>query len=127
MMATQNKFLNISSHIVEHLEGPAIRGSLACDREPYWQPLTEKCHLGYFKSESSRIWIARCIVARNDIRDQVIGDVDDSVAADGLRIMNFHQASQGARNWYHQQMIAEAAKPIDDKPFNWIGPACGRT
>ena len=114
------------SQHVEQLADRDARDKLPTSRKPYWQAVTNECHLGYFKSETARIWIARCVLAKNRLADQRIGEADDVTEADGIQVMNFEQASAAARNWYCEQMLKESTKPIDDSPFNWIGAACGR-
>ena len=113
------------SQRVDQLADRDARAKLSASLNPYWQVVTKDCHLGYFKSETLRIWIARCVLVNNQFADQRIGEADDFAKADGVLVMNFEQASAAARNWYCEQMLKEAAKPIDDSPFG-IGTACGR-
>ncbi len=103
-----------------------VRAKLPDSLNPYWQVVKNDCHLGYFRSETLRIWIARCVLVKNQFADQRIGEADDFTKADGVLVMNFEQASAAARNWYCERMLKEATKPFDDGPFNWVGAACGR-
>ena len=108
------------------LESRAARGRLAPRQEPYWRSLDKGCHLGYYKGRESRIWIARWSRGKGRDTEARVGLADDFPDADGIAVMDFEQAQAAARNWFAERAIEEAGLPIDDSPFNIVGPPCNR-
>ncbi len=108
------------------LESRAARSRLAPRQEPYWRSLDKGCHLGYYKGSESRIWIARLSRGKGRDTEARVGLADDFAGADGIAVMDFEQARAAARNWFAVQAIKEAGLPIDDSPFNIVGPPCNR-
>ena len=108
------------------LESRAARSRLGPRQEPYWRSLDKGCQLGYYKGSELRLWIARLSRGNKRYTDERVGLADDFAEADGIAIMDFEQARAAARNWFAEQAIKEAALPIDDSPFNIVGPPCNR-
>ena len=108
------------------LETREARDRLAPGRKPHWQVLGRRCHLGYHKANDLRTWIARYLGTDGRPDDRRLGQADDLEAADGLRVLTFAQAERAAQNWFREQSIREAGLPMDDSPFNKVGPACNR-
>ena len=108
------------------LESRAARSRLAPRQEPYWRWLDKGCHLGYYKGSESRLWIARWSRGKGRDTEQRVGLADDFADADGIAVMDFEQAQAASRNWFAEQAIKEAGLPIDDSPFNIVGPPCNR-
>lgn len=107
------------------LRDSSVRCELAASARPYWQVLDRRSHLGYLRTKSQGIWIARFVRGWRDFADRCLGFADDSEAADGIDALSFPQVERSAWNWYAELMIKEAGKPIDDSPFNKAGAACG--
>lgn len=108
------------------LESREARSRLAPRQELYWRSMDNRCHLGYYKGEELRLWIARFSQKKGPDTEQRIGLADDFEEADGVGVMDFEQARNAARNWFSVQVIKEAGLPIDDSPFNSVGPPCNR-
>ena len=108
------------------LESREARSRLAPCQEPYWRSLDKGCQLGYYKGSKLRLWIARLSRGNKRYTDERIGLADDFAEADGIAVMDFEQAQAAARNWFAEQAIKEAGLPIDDSPFNIVGPPCNR-
>ncbi len=109
-----------------NLESREARSRLAPLHKPYWHLLDQGCHLGYYKEEELRIWIARFPLGKGRFTEHRVGHADDFADADGIAIMDFEQAQAAARNWFAEQAIKEAGLPIDYGPFNVVGPPCNR-
>ncbi len=87
------------------LRDRSVRGALAAGPRPYWQVLDRRSHLGYLRTRSQGIWIARFVRGRRKFADQRLGVADDREAADGIGVLSFAQAERAAWNWYAAQMI----------------------
>ena len=109
-----------------NLESREARSPLAPRHRPYWHVLDRGCHLGYYKGEELRVWIARFPMGRGRYTEQRVGLADDFADADGVAVMDFKQARGAARKWFAEQAIKEAALPIDDAPFTIVGAPCNR-
>ena len=109
-----------------NLENREARSRLALREEPYWRLLDTGCHLGYYKGSELRIWIARWSRGKGRDREERVGLANDFADADGFAVMDFEQAQAAARNWFAEQAIKAAGLPIDDSPFNIVGPPCNR-
>ena len=110
-----------------NLESREARSLLAPRHKPYWHLLDQGRHLGYYKENESRIWIALYFRSKGRYAEQRIGLVDDLAEADGVTVMDFQQARAAARNWFAGQAIEEAGRPIDDGPFTIAGAPCNRS
>ena len=108
------------------LESRAARRRLAPRQEPYWRWLDKGCDLGYYKGEDLGVWVARLSRGKGRDTEERVGLADDFADADGIAVMDFEQAQAAARNWFAEQTIKEAGLPIDDSPFNIVGPPCNR-
>ena len=109
-----------------NLESPEARSQLAPRHKPYWHLLNQGCHLGYYKGEELRVWIARFPRGQGRYTEQRVGLADDFADADGITVMDFKQARSAARKWFAEKAIEEAALPIDDAPFTIVGAPCNR-
>ena len=109
-----------------NLESRESRRRLPLSHRPYRQVIDRNCHLGYYKGGDMQIWIAYFLWGKRPTVDRRIGLADDVAAADGIQVLDFGQAKRAAQNWCAEQAIREAAAPIDDSPFNKVGPACNR-
>ena len=108
------------------LESREARSHLAPRCEPYWRSLDKGRHLGYYKGRELRLWIARLSRGKGRDTEERVGLADDFADADGISVMDFKQARAAARNWFAEHAIEEAGLPIDDSPFNIVGPPCNR-
>ena len=109
-----------------NLESLEARSQLAPRHKPYWHLLDQGCHLGYYKGEELRVWIARFPLGKGRFTEHRVGLADDFTDADGVAVMDFEQAQAAVRNWVAEQAIKEAALPIDDGPFTIVGAPCNR-
>ena len=101
------------------------RSMLAPRQGAYWHEFDSDSHLGYYKGNEIRVWMARLDRGRRQLEER-LAFADDFEDADGIRVMDFKQARAAARNWCAAQVTKEAQQPVDDRPFMTAGPACNR-
>ena len=109
-----------------NLESRVARDRLAPGHKPYWHVLGQGCQLGYYKGKDLGIWIARLPLGKGRFVEHRLGLADDAAEADGVAVLDYPQAEAAARNWFAEQVIRQAALPIDDSPFTIVGPPCNR-
>ena len=64
--------------------------------------LNEGEHLGYYRGQIVRKWVARFRrpgVSHN-YQEATLAEADDHIDADGVKILSFKQAQEAARNWF---------------------------
>ena len=78
------------------------RARLPIRTKPYWIGLHEGAHIGYYRGRRVRKWVARFRQPGGfyNYREATIAEADDSVDADGARILNFEQAQGVALRWF---------------------------
>jgi integrase len=83
------------------LETRAARLRLAVRQEPYWALLSEGFHLGYYRGKSVTKWVARNRPPGRSggYNKTTLGEADDTADADGVRVLNYRQAQDRAREW----------------------------
>jgi integrase len=87
------------------LETRTARGRLKARGKPYYRSLEPGLHLGYRKALSGAgKWIARHYIGDQAYELETIATADDYSDADGIAILNYHQAQAKAR----ERMVARA-------------------
>lgn len=83
------------------LETRAARARLTARAEPYWTLLNEGFHLGYYRGKQSVKWVARHRPPgrAGGYNKSTLGEADDTADADGVRVLDFRQAQDKAREW----------------------------
>lgn len=83
------------------LETRAARLRLTQRAEPYWMLLSEGFHLGYYRGKQSAKWVARHRQPGQGAayKKTTLAEVDDTSDADGVRILDYRQAQDKAREW----------------------------
>ncbi|WP_225008823.1 tyrosine-type recombinase/integrase [Novosphingobium percolationis] len=83
------------------LETRAARARLGQRTEPYWMLLSEGFHLGYYRGRQTAKWVARHRPAGQAAAytKTTLGEADDTSDADGVRILDYRQAQDKAREW----------------------------
>lgn len=83
------------------LESRAARSRLGQRSEPYWMLLSEGFHLGYYRGKQTAKWVARHRApgGSSSYAKTTLGEADDSSDADGVRILDYRQAQDKAREW----------------------------
>ena len=77
------------------------RARLPIRTKPYWIGLYEGAHIGYYRGRRARTWVARFRQPGgfSNYQEATIAETDDSVDADGAKILNFEQAQEVALRW----------------------------
>jgi hypothetical protein len=88
--------------IVRHarLESPASRRRLKRGRQAHWQAIVEgKIHIGWQCLEGARNgrWVLRRYLGNRRYSIVPLGRADDTLPADGMRVLDFDQALSRAR------------------------------
>jgi len=83
------------------LETRAARARLPQRQEPYWSLLSEGFHLGYYRGKNSTKWVVRHRPPgrAGGYSKSTLAEVDDTSDADGVRILDYRQAQEKAREW----------------------------
>lgn len=83
------------------LETRAARARLPQRQEPYWALLSEGFHLGYYRGKNSAKWVARYRPPgrAGGYSKCTLAESDDTSDADGVRILDYRQAQDKARDW----------------------------
>ena len=91
-----------------NLETRAARERLASRGKPYFRSIEQGCHVGYRKGKKAKAgkWVVRVLLGYDKYRVETIGDADDMTDADGVRVLNWRQAQDKAR----EQCTEEAHK-----------------
>jgi integrase len=93
------------------LDSRTARGRLKARGKPYWRGLEPGLHLGYRRPVSGAgKWLARHYVGAERYEVEVIAVADDFSDADGVAIVNFHQAQALARSRMVLRAHAAAGK-----------------
>jgi integrase len=85
-----------------------VRAKLSIRRDPYWHLIAEGQHIGYRKGAQGGTWIARLYDPTKGRRFHALGVADDTVEADGVRVLSFSQAQEAARRWFAELGRADA-------------------
>jgi integrase len=83
------------------IESPSARSRLKWRRQPYWQQIESRAHLGFRKWKRQRHdvgeWLLRRYVGGGRYRVEALGRADDHDKADGTAVLSFAQARSKAR------------------------------
>jgi integrase len=93
------------------LDTRTARGRLKARKKPYWRGLEPGLHIGYRRPLSGPgKWVARHYIGDERYEIEVIAVADDFSDADGVAILNFHQAQSLARSRMVSRAHAAAGK-----------------
>ena len=70
--------------------------------KPYWRLVEPGRHIGYYKGPRAGSWIARVFQGAGRYAERTVGLADDTSPADGISILDFKQALDAARAWFHE-------------------------
>ncbi len=99
------------------LESRAARGRLPTQKKPYWRPLHQGSHLGYYRGARGGSWCARQF-GGGKYRETKLGIADDVADADGVAVLSFRQAQDKARAWFSEQAhLLAGLEPATSGPY----------
>ena len=99
-----------------NLSTKAARSRLAPRHAPYWHSLGSGAAIGYRKGTGGGTWSVRTPDTRaaNGYRQASLGAADDTLKADGVKVLDYREAEAAARGWIarHNRVMAG----IEDAP-----------
>lgn len=99
-----------------YLETRTARARLRVRRTPYFTKITKGLSLGYYRGAVAGSWMARFYLGATNYVSAAVGAGDDTVEADGVKVFDFWQAQEAARQWGERQRLI-AAGPIHKGPY----------
>ena len=79
------------------------RSKLKTRKAPHWRAIDRGAHLGYRKGVNGGTWVARYKQTNGAYVTKALAAADDALEANGVRILDYSQALQKAREWYEEQ------------------------
>jgi integrase len=90
------------------LEARTARARLRIRRTPYFAKIAKGLRLGYYRGSVAGSWVARCYRGAGLYATEALGVADDTLDADGVKVLDYWQAQEHARRWgERQRLIAE--------------------
>jgi integrase len=90
------------------LETRTARTRLRIRRTPYFAKIAKGLRLGYYRGSIAGSWVARCYRGAGVYATEALGVADDTLDADGVKVLDYWQAQEHARRWgERQRLIAE--------------------
>jgi integrase len=90
------------------LETRTARTRLRIRRTPYFAKIAKGLRLGYYRGSIAGSWIARSYRGAGVYATEALGVADDTLEADGVKVLDYWQAQEHARRWgERQRLIAE--------------------
>ncbi|QDM18201.1 tyrosine-type recombinase/integrase [Tardiphaga sp. vice278] len=90
------------------LETRTARSRLRIRRTPYFAKIAKGLRLGYYRGSIAGSWIVRCYRGAGVYATEALGVADDTLEADGVKVLDYWQAQEHARRWGElQRLIAE--------------------
>jgi integrase len=90
------------------LETRTARARLRIRRTPYFAKIAKGLRLGYYRGAVAGSWIASYYRGTQGYDTSAIGAADDTVEADGIRVLDYWQAQEHARRWGERQRLVAA-------------------
>jgi hypothetical protein len=87
------------------LETRTARARLRIRRTPYFAKIAKGLRLGYYRGSISGSWIARCYRGAGVYATEALGVADDTLDADGVKVLDYWQSQERARRWGEQQRL----------------------
>src|SRR3954447_21973779 len=90
------------------LESRTARARLQVRRTPYFAKIAKGLRLGYYRGSVSGSWIARYYRGAGVYATEALGIADDTLEADGIKVLDYWQAQEHARAWGERQRLIAA-------------------
>jgi integrase len=87
------------------LETRTARARLRIRRTPYFAKIAKGLRLGYYRGSISGSWIARCYRGAGVYATEALGVADDTLDADGVKVLDYWQSQERARRWGERQRL----------------------
>lgn len=90
------------------LETRTARTRLRIRRTPYFAKIAKGLRLGYYRGSVAGSWVARYYRGAGAYATEALGIADDTLDADGIKVLDYWQAQDHARRWgERQRLVAE--------------------
>lgn len=90
------------------LETRTARARLPIRRTPYFAKIAKGLRLGYYRGAIAGSWVARYYRGAGVYDTEALGVADDTLEADGHKVLDYWQAQDHARRWgERQRLVAE--------------------
>lgn len=87
------------------LETRTARTRLRIRRTPYFAKIAKGLRLGYYRGAIAGSWVARCYRGAGVYATEALGVADDTLEADGVKVLDYWQAQEHARRWGERQRL----------------------
>jgi integrase len=77
-------------------------------RAPYFAKIAKGLHLGYYRGSTAGSWSARRYRDDGVYETKALGIADDTLAADGITVLDYWQAQEAAKIWAERQRLIDA-------------------
>jgi hypothetical protein len=81
---------------------------LSVRRTPYFVKIAKGLRLGYYRGASSGSWVASYYRGASGYDTKAIGAADDTIDADGSKVVDYWQAQDLAKKWAELQRLIAA-------------------
>jgi integrase len=108
------------------LETRTARARLRIRRAPYFAKIAKGLRLGYYRGAVAGSWIASYYRGAHTYDTNAIGAADDTVDADGIKVLDYWQAQEHARRWGERQrliaagMLREGSYTVDNAVTDYL-------
>jgi integrase len=87
------------------LETRTARTRLRIRRTPYFAKIAKGLRLGYYRGSVAGSWVARYYRGAGVYATEALGVADDTLDADGAKVLDYWQAQDHARRWGERQRL----------------------
>jgi integrase len=94
------------------LDTRTARSRLKPRGKPYWRAIDRNLHVGYRRGKTYGRWVVRVYLGGQQYRVETIGTADDHADADGLTILDWHEAQAKARR--HQVTVERELAGVEE-------------
>jgi integrase len=89
------------------LETRSARAKLAARKAPYFVKVAKGLQLGYYRGGSAGTWVGRRYVGAAKYETHSIGVADDTIEADGAKVLTYFEAQEALRRWGERRRLFE--------------------
>ncbi len=97
----------VSSARKSSLETRSARARLRARRAPYYAKVAKGLRLGYYRGVKGGTWIGSRYRSEGSYETISLGNADDHLAADNIKVFDYWQAQDALRKWSEQQTLID--------------------
>ena len=107
------------------LETRTARARLRIRRTPYFAKIAKGLRLGYYRGAVAGSWVVRYYRGAGVYATEALGIADDTLEADGVKVLDYWQAQEQARRWGERQRWPRLPPPRTATGSRSCGPWTG--